>query len=220
MRPHRRPPTRLLCPWVSPGKNTGVGCHFLLQCMKVKSESEVTQSGPTLSDLMDCSPPGSSVDGIFQARALEWGATAFSSVCAQLCSTLCDPTDYSLPHSSVREIFQARIPGWMTVFFSRDRTLASCISRRGRQMLSQWLTWEALTRPFTLLPLLQRKKACGQTLLLPSSPQPLQQPLAGAPRRDSGWSQQETRSRQLTAQQLRVLFHLDLTEDCSPGGGL
>ena len=66
-------------PWDSPGKNTGVGCHFLLQCMKVKSESEVTQSCPTPSDPMDCSLPGSSVHGIFQARALEWGAIAFSS---------------------------------------------------------------------------------------------------------------------------------------------
>ena len=65
-------------PWDSPGKNTGVGCHFLLQCMKVKSESEATQSCPTLSDPMDCSPPGSSVHGIFQARVLEWGAIAFS----------------------------------------------------------------------------------------------------------------------------------------------
>ena len=72
--PHRQQPTRLPCPWDSPGKNTGVGCHFLLQCMKVKSESEVIQSCPTLSDTMDCSPPGSSVHGIFQARILEWGA--------------------------------------------------------------------------------------------------------------------------------------------------
>ena len=62
-----------------PGKNTGVGCHFLLQCMKVKSESEVAQSWPTLCDPMDCSPPGSSVHGIFQARVLEWGAIAFSA---------------------------------------------------------------------------------------------------------------------------------------------
>ena len=65
-------------PWDSPGKNTGVGCHFLLQCVKVKSESEVTQSYPTASDPMDCSPPGSSVHGIFQAKVLEWGAIAFS----------------------------------------------------------------------------------------------------------------------------------------------
>ena len=63
-------------PWDSPGKNTGVGCHFLLQCMKVKSESEVTQSCLTLCDPMDCSPPGSSIHGIFQARVLEWGAIA------------------------------------------------------------------------------------------------------------------------------------------------
>ena len=74
VRPQRRQPTRLPCPWDSPGKNTGVGCHFLLQCMKAKSESEVAQSCPTLSDPMDCSPPGSSVHGIFQARVLEWGA--------------------------------------------------------------------------------------------------------------------------------------------------
>ena len=77
VRPHRRQPTRLPHPWDSPGKNTGVGCHFLLQCMKVKSESEVTQSCLTLSNPMDCSPPGSSVHGIFQARVLEWGAIAF-----------------------------------------------------------------------------------------------------------------------------------------------
>ena len=64
--------------WDSPGKNTGVGCHFLLQCMKVKSESEVAQSFPTLSNPMDCSLPGSSVHGIFRARVLEWGAIAFS----------------------------------------------------------------------------------------------------------------------------------------------
>ena len=61
-------------PWDSPGKNTGVGCHFLLQCMEVKSESEVAQLYPTLNDPMDFSPPGSSVHGIFQARVLEWGA--------------------------------------------------------------------------------------------------------------------------------------------------
>ena len=81
MRPHRQQPTRFPCPWDSPGKNTGVGCHFLFQCMKVKSESEVTQSCLTLSDPMDCSLPGSSVHGIFQARALEWGTIAFSVHC-------------------------------------------------------------------------------------------------------------------------------------------
>ena len=78
VQPHRRQPTRLLCPRDSPGKNTGVGCHFLLQCMKVKSEREVVKSCLTLSHPMDCSLPGSSVHGIFQARVLEWGAVAFS----------------------------------------------------------------------------------------------------------------------------------------------
>ena len=76
--PQRRQPTRLPRPWDSPGKNTGVGCHFLLQSMKAKSESEVSQSCQTSSDPMDCSSPGSSVHGIFQARELERGAIAFS----------------------------------------------------------------------------------------------------------------------------------------------
>ena len=78
VRPHRRQPIRLPRPWDSPGKNIGVGCHFLLQCMKVKSESEAAQSYPTLSDPKDCGLPGSSTHGIFQARVLEWGAIAFS----------------------------------------------------------------------------------------------------------------------------------------------
>ena len=80
VQPHRQQPTRLPRPWDSPGKNTGVGCHFLLQGMKVKSESEVAQSYPTLSDPMDCSLPGSSIHGIFQAKVLEWGAIAFSNM--------------------------------------------------------------------------------------------------------------------------------------------
>ena len=75
VRPHRRQATRLPGPWDSPGKNTGVGCHFLVQCMKVKSESEVAQLYPTFSDPMD-----SSIHGIFQARVLEWGAIAFSTI--------------------------------------------------------------------------------------------------------------------------------------------
>ena len=79
VRPQRQQPTRLPRPWDSPGKNTGVGCHFLLQCMEVKSEGEVAQSCPTLSDPLDCSLPGSSIHGIFQARVLEWGAIAFSA---------------------------------------------------------------------------------------------------------------------------------------------
>ena len=74
VRSHRRQPTRLPRPWDSPSKNTGVGCHFLPQCMKVKSQSQVTQLCPTLHDPMDCSLPGSSAHGIFQARVLEWGA--------------------------------------------------------------------------------------------------------------------------------------------------
>ena len=86
---HRWQPTRLPHPWDSPGENTGVGCHFLLQCMKVKSESEVAQSCLTLSDSMDCSLPGSSVHGIFQARVLEWVAIAFSESMSIRCSKFC-----------------------------------------------------------------------------------------------------------------------------------
>ena len=74
VRPHRWQPTRLPRPWDSPGKNTGVGCYFLLQCMKVKSEREVAQLCPTLCDSMGHSPPGSSVHGIFQTGMLEWVA--------------------------------------------------------------------------------------------------------------------------------------------------
>ena len=100
VRPQRQQPTRLPRPWDSPGKNIGVGCHFLLQCMKVKSESEVAQSYPTLSDPMDCSLLGSSVHGIFQARVLEWGAIAFSN------SSVC-----------FRSILVERVPGSLNPFW-------------------------------------------------------------------------------------------------------
>ena len=76
---HRQKPIRLPRPWDSPGKNTGVGCHFLLQCMKVKSESEIAQSWPTVRDPMDGSPPGSPIPGILQARTLAWVPIAFSN---------------------------------------------------------------------------------------------------------------------------------------------
>ena len=90
VQPHGRQPTRLLCPWDSPGKNTGVGCHFLLQGMKVKSESEVAQSCPTLCNPMDGSPLGSSVPGILQARTLEWVAISFSNAgCFSTSSSNC-----------------------------------------------------------------------------------------------------------------------------------
>ena len=93
VRSHRWQPTRLPHPWDSPGNNTGVGCHFLLQCMKVKSESEIAQSCPTLSDPMDCSLLGFSIHGIFQARVLESGAIAFSeSLCINMLIPICPST--------------------------------------------------------------------------------------------------------------------------------
>ena len=137
VRPHRRQPSRLPRPWDSPGKNTGVGCHFLLQCMQVKSESEVAQSCLTLSDPMDCSLPGSSFHGIFQAKVLEWGAIAFSDSASpqflhisltlskaaaakslQSYLTLCDPTEGSPAGSPVPGILQARTLEWVAISFS------------------------------------------------------------------------------------------------------
>ena len=126
LRPHRRQPTRLPRPWGSPGKNTGVGCHFLLQCVKVKSESEVAQLCPTLSDPMDYSLPGSSVHGIFQAKSTGVGCHCLlqcrkvksESEVAQLCPTLSAPMDCSLPGSSVHGSFQARVLEWGAIAFS------------------------------------------------------------------------------------------------------
>ena len=134
-------------PWDSPGKNTGVGCHCLLQCMKVKSENEVAQSCPTLHDPMNCSPPCSSVLGIFQAGVLEWGAIAFSSSTAQLCPTLCNHIAYSLPGSSVSGVFQARILEWAAISSSRGSSQPSdwtSISCTGRQFLYHWATSESV----------------------------------------------------------------------------
>ena len=115
-RPHRQQPTRLPCLWDSPGKNTGVvGCHFLLHCMKGKRESEVARSCPTPSEPMDCSPPGSSVRGIFQARRLEWGAVAFSSFSASI-------SDSSKFQSSVFLVIQ----DWkLTLLSFKPQTLLS-----------------------------------------------------------------------------------------------
>ena len=96
LRPHRKQPTRIPHPWDSPVKNTGVGCCFLLQCMKVKSESEVAQSCPTLSNPRDCSLPGFSVHGIFQARVLEWVAIAFSIIPSYYYEVLIPRTNYYL----------------------------------------------------------------------------------------------------------------------------
>ena len=131
--PHRRKPSRLPRPWDSPGKNTGVGCHFLFQCMKVKSEREVAQSCPTLRDLMDCSLPGSSVHGIFQARVLEWGAIAFS--------------DWGMTHSFfcfqwvVCKFLKGRSSVFVLFLDSIASRLASSTELRLRKgLLDEWVT--------------------------------------------------------------------------------
>ena len=115
VQPHRRQPTRLHRPWDSPGKNTGVGCHFLLRCRKVKSESEVAQSCSIPSDSMDCSLPGSSTHGICQARVLEWGATAFSTLLLLLsCFSLVwlDATPETAAHQAPQSLGFPRQEHW------------------------------------------------------------------------------------------------------------
>ena len=139
MPPYRRQPIRLPHPWDSPGKNTGVGCHFLLQNIaSAAAAAKSLQSCPTPSDPMDCSLPGSSVHGIIQVRVLEWGAIAFWSTlnpwefeknvgaqetcggcsAAQSCLTPSDPMDCSPPGSPVHGIFQARALEWLAIAFS------------------------------------------------------------------------------------------------------
>ena len=127
VQPHRRQPTRLPRPWDSLGKNAGVGCHFLLQCMKVKSESEHAQSYPTLSDPMDCSLPGSSGPWDFPGKSTGVGchcllqinpAAAAAAKSLQSCLTLCDPIDGSPTGSSVPGILQARTLEWVAISFS------------------------------------------------------------------------------------------------------
>ena len=104
VQPHRRQPIRFPRPWDSPGRNTEVGCYFLLQCMKVKSESKVAQSYPTLSNPMDCSPPGSHIHGIFQARILEWVAIPFSRGSSQ-------SRDWAWVSCIAGRVFTAEPPG-------------------------------------------------------------------------------------------------------------
>ena len=116
--PQRRQPTRLPRPWDSPGKNTGVGCYFLLHCVKAKSESEVTQSCLTCSKAMDCSLPGSSIHGIFQARVLEWGAIAI-----RVCKFLAEHMRSS--HNSTAQIIIKQLEmgkGPEQIFFQKRYT--------------------------------------------------------------------------------------------------
>ena len=147
MRPHRRQPTRLPHPWDSPGKNTGVGCHALLQGIVLTqglslhllgllrlqaplctaaaaAAAEPLQSCPALCDPIDGSPPGFPVPGILQARTLEWGAMKVKSESevAQSCPTPSNPMDCSLPGSSVHGIFQARVLEWGAIAFSDTYT--------------------------------------------------------------------------------------------------
>ena len=144
VRPHGLQPTRLLRPWDSPSKNTGVGCHFLLQCIKVKSESEVPQSCLTLSNPMDCSPPGSSVHGIFQATVLEWGAIAFSLIL--------DSEKAMTPHSST-----------LALKIHRRRSLVGC---------SPWGCEESDTTSLPLFTFMHRRRKWQPTpLFLPGESQ-------------------------------------------------
>ena len=127
VRPHRQQPTRLPLPWDPPGKNTGVGCHFFLQCMKVKSETEVAQSCKTLRDPMDCSLSGSSIHGIFQARVLVIWLLKYRSI-SSLIGKYCLPIHTSWPPRP----FQDPCPKLLTIKRQEDqqqrlsRTLSQC----------------------------------------------------------------------------------------------
>ena len=133
VRPHKRQPNRLLCSWDSPGKNTGVGCHSLLQGIFPTQGSNPCLLGfmHWQADSLPLVPPGKTNVSIV-------------SEVAQPCPTLCDPMDCSLPGSSVHGIFQARILEWVAVSFSRgssqprDQTHASYVSCTGRQVLYYW----------------------------------------------------------------------------------
>ena len=138
VQPQRWQPTRLPHPWDSPGKNTGVGCHFLLQCMKGKSESQVAQSYLTPSDFMDCSLPGSSINGICQARVLEWVAIAFSDIYV---TSVKEPACQCRRHKTGRKQFLSLFffffwPCWgackILVILTRVQNRAPCI---GAQVL-------------------------------------------------------------------------------------
>ena len=147
LRPHRRQPTRLPRPWDSPGKNTGAGCHFLLQCMKVKSESEVAQSCSTLSDPMDRSPPGSSVHGIFQARVLEWGAIAFSQQTKQWDSN--STKSPNLRHSqagSQNKALSRASRLWTDPSPAGDRGARAARARRGQSQPQRGIIYQTASR--------------------------------------------------------------------------
>jgi len=142
VQPHRQQSTRLPHPWDSPGKNTGVGCHFLLQCMKVESESEVTQLCPTLRDPMDCSLPGSSAHEIFQARVLEWVAIAFS-----VGSYLCTETGKLSLKAEV--YWECSGGGFLGASGFLQGILVASRGREGGQVMNRFFTSQA--HAFTLL---------------------------------------------------------------------
>ena len=138
VQPHRRQPTRLRHPWDSPGKNTGVGCRFLLQCMKVKSESEVAQSCLTLRDPMDCSLPGSSIHGIFQARVLEWSAIGFSNALFLL--------NISNPYSRKGQRLSKNV--WHSRFLKNNKNAYSLWINFLKYVLPYFLRYKNILRQF------------------------------------------------------------------------
>ena len=177
MRPHRRQPTRLPSPWDSPGRNTGVGCHFLLQCMKVKSESEVAQSCLTLSDPIDCSLPGSSIHGIFQARVLGWVTIAFSGIYYECIFSHVQlfATPWTVARQAPLSMGFSKQEYWSGVSMSfsrgssrpRDRTQVSRIAGR---RFTLWATREALLSVrFQFLPPASIKNSFQMRLLSQAS---------------------------------------------------
>ena len=175
--------TRLPHPWDSPGKNTGVGRHFLLQCMKVKRESEVAESCLTPSNPMDCSPPGSSIHGIFQASVLEWGAIAFSAkkpyrfikVCealSRIADTACcqhevlnnyGTSETYNPHMSHSFFHPNRLPAWLTK--DQPSPNGRTVGWEAEHQWSEWITRICSpTKVFTFA-----SESLSEVLLVPSA---------------------------------------------------
>ena len=118
VRPHRQQPTRLPCPWDSPGKNTGVGCHFLLQCVKMKSLSHFRLLATPWTAAYQA-PPSMGLSRQGHWSGLSFPSPMHESEVAQLCTTLSDPMDYSLPGFSIHGIFQGRVLEWGAIFLLR-----------------------------------------------------------------------------------------------------
>ena len=137
VRPHRQQPTRLRCPWDSPGKNTGMGCYFLLQCLKVKSLSRVRllaipwtaayQARPSMGFSRQEYWSGLPLPSPRDLEFYSIKCPAAAAALLQSCLTPSDPMDCSLPVSSIHGIFQTRVLEWVAIAFSEYHLNKTCL---------------------------------------------------------------------------------------------